>query len=111
MIYIGNQSQQNRSDAGSTLICDTTNVNTHCCRTDDGGTFGDWYYPNGTVISRGRNVLGTNTFARFAYTQQIRLGKIGNPEGPVGIYQCTVPDINGKITTANINIVKDLPGK
>ena len=63
------------------------------------------------MISRGRNVLVTNTFARFAHTQQIRLSKIGNPEGPIGLYQCIVPDKNGKNTSANITIVKDLPGK
>ena len=42
----------NRSDAGSTLVCVTTNVNTACCRGSDGGAIGEWYYPNGTRVPR-----------------------------------------------------------
>ena len=109
---IGNQSLADRSDAGSTLICVTTNVNTKCCRKKkDGGDLGDWYYPNGSVITRGNIVNRTNTFARYAYAKQIRLSKIGNPNGPFGSYQCTVSDNNGYNTSVNINIVKHLPGK
>ena len=110
---IGQQPPSNRSEPGSTLVCVTSNVNTACCRTSDnnennthGGAMGDYYYPNKSIVVRG-NAIGnaTNTFSRYGYTQQVRLGSIGNPVGPFGNYSCIVPDEHtGNTTIAFIYI-------
>ena len=65
------------SDPQSSLVCVTTNVNTHCCRGADnpnGGGIGEWYFPNGTRIL---NTPDTN-FYRTRYTQQVRLNHRNN---------------------------------
>ena len=74
----------------------TTNVNTGCCRDNDGVAIGDWYYPNGSVIPRSKNILDiTTSFVRYAYyTHQVCLAKNGTREGPIGLYRCEVPDKN-----------------
>ncbi len=78
-ISIANIGEQpgDRSDAGSTLVCVTTNVNTQCCRGGDnpnGGGTGGWLDPNNTPIPH-PNVLGdaTNVFTRYLHSQQVRL--------------------------------------
>ena len=102
-----------RSDPGSTLVCVTTNVNTACCRGSDGGSVGDWFYPDGSMVPRSNNVgSSTNIFTRFGYTHQVRLGIVGTPSEPLGAYRCDVPDgMNGTITvSASINITSSPPG-
>ena len=110
---IGEQLLVNRTVAGSTLICVTTNINTNCCRINDnptsnpyGGAVGDYYYPDNSIVIRG-NTIGsaTNTFSRYGYTQQVRLASVGNPLGPLGSYSCIVPDgLTGVNVFASINI-------
>ena len=109
---IGEQ-QLDRPDPGSTLVCVTTNVNTQCCRGRDGGSVGDWFYPDGSMVPRSNNVgSSTNIFTRFGYTEHVRLGTVGTPTGPLGVYRCVVPDgMNGTITvSASINITSPPPG-
>ncbi len=102
-----------RSDPGNTLICDTTNINMECCRKKDTGmgvgAIGNWYFPNGSPVLTLTN-LGqtTDTFYRVVHTQQVRLASIGAPVGPLGIYTCSVPNSNGILINATVNI---LPGK
>ncbi len=96
-----------RSDAGSTLVCVTTNVNTECCRGSDnpnGGGIGGWLDPNNTLIPAA-NALGaaTNVFYCVLFTEQVRLVIVGGtPSGPLGVYTCVVPDMNGVYVSATI---------
>ena len=103
---IGAQLLEDRTVVGSTLVCVTTNVNTHCCRGSDGGAVGDYYYPNNSMVIRGNAIeIGTNTFSRYGYTEQVRLASVGNPLGPLGSYSCIVPDgLTGVDVSASINI-------
>lgn len=92
---------------GSTLICNTTQVNTNCCRGIDnqnGGTVGEWRYPNNTVVPRPSD---TADFSRRGFTHQIRLVRAaGKPAGPPGVYTCRIPDgTSGEILSATITLV------
>ena len=102
----------NRTDAGSTLVCVTNNVNTQCCRGADGGNVGEWFYPDGSMVSRANNIgSSTNIFARYPYTHHVRLGSVGNATGPLGVYRCDVPHgATGSIVSASINIIATPPG-
>ncbi len=97
-----------RSLAGSTLVCVTTNVNTECCRGSDnpnGGGIGGWLDPNNTPIpSPSALGVATNVFTRYLYTEQVRLATVGTPSGPLGVYTCVVPDMNGVDVSATITI-------
>lgn len=96
------------SDSGLALVCVTSNVNTNCCRTSDGGNVGEWHFPNGTMVLRHSEVLqnGVNTrdFSRNGYTHEVRLNRHNTAAlMPTGEYQCRVPDGN----VANITIGRD----
>ncbi len=98
-----------RSDAGSTLVCVTTNVNTQCCRGSDnpnGGGIGGWLDPSNTPIPSPGSLGGaTNVFTRYLFTEQVRLAIVGGtPSGPMGVYTCVVPDMNGVDVSATITI-------
>ena len=86
---IGSESTDDTSDPGSSLVCVTTNVNTQCCRTADGGSRGEWYHPDGTRIPP--NVLDAN-FYRTRYTQQVRLNRRNDAMSPTGVFTCEVPN-------------------
>ena len=104
---IGSENTNDRSDPGSSLVCVTTNVNTHCCRSDDnpnGGSRGEWYLPDGTRIL---NTPDTN-FYRTRYNQTVRLNRRNNAMSPTGVFTCMVPN-DGDSTmnhTATIMISK-----
>ena len=101
-----------RSDAGSTLVCVTSNVNTQCCRGRDGVNVGEWFYPDGSMVPRSNTInSSTNIFARYTHTHHVRLGSVGTPTGPLGAYRCDVPDgTTGTIVSASINITASPPG-
>ncbi len=76
------------------------------------GAIGNWYPPTGPPVIFIAN-LGQTTDAlyRVVYTQQVRLASIGAPVGPLGIYTCSVPNNNGTLVNATINIINSLSGK
>lgn len=95
--------------AGTTLVCETVNVNTHCCSSIDGpngrdGGVGDWYFPNGTVVPRNSDAQMAN-FTRRGFTHQVRLNRRNNAMSPTGIYICIVPGEMGN-ASANISVGK-----
>ena len=78
---------------GSSLVCNTSNVNTHCCRSRDNpnrDSVGEWYFPNGTMVPRG----STGDITRTGYTHQVRLNHRNNAMTPLGTYTCVVPNMN-----------------
>ena len=93
-------------DAGSSLMCVTSNVNTMCCRGADnpnGGAQGNWLWPNGTIVNANPN----GTITRSDYNQQIRFNrKRTDVLSPTGTYSCVVPagSDNTKTHTANITL-------
>ena len=93
-------SSRGTSSAGSSLVCNTSNVNTYCCRAY-GGNVGEWYFPNDTIVPRGI----TGDFTRIGYTHQVHLNRRNNAMTPLGTYTCVVPDINNAIIyTATITL-------
>ena len=92
-------------DASSTLVCVTSNVNTKCCRTSDGGRVGEWYHPNGTIVPRNSGTPADDIFTRTAFTEQVCLNRRANAVGPLGVYRCDVPaDPSGANISASITI-------
>ena len=77
-------------DPGSSLVCNTANVNTNCCRRSDGGNVGEWFFPNGTIVPCNK----TRDFTRTGFTHQVRLNHRNNAMTPLGTYTCVVPDMN-----------------
>ena len=80
---------------GSSLVCNTSNVNTHCCRTKDnpnGPSLGEWYFPNGTIVPRPRD-NPNGDFITTRFTHQVHLNRRNNTTTPLGTYTCVVPDM------------------
>ncbi len=90
-----NGSGVNQVDPGQSLVCNTSNVNTMCCRGSDnpnGGGQGNWLFPDGAIVL-GNNANPDGDFTRSAHTQQIRLNrKRPDVMSPTGVYTCEVPD-------------------
>ncbi len=64
-------------DPGPSLVCNTSNVNTNCCRSSDhpgSGAVVNWLYPNGTIVL-GNSANHNGDFTRSSHTQQIRLNR------------------------------------
>ena len=92
---------------GSSLVCNTTNVNSHCCRgynNPNGGPLGEWYFPDGTIVPR-FSASPNGDFTRTAWIHEVRLNRRNNAMTPLGIYTCVVPDMNSTMNnTASITL-------
>ena len=85
---IGTRTGTDPDQAGTALVCVTTNINTQCCRGSDhsgSGPVGFWYFPDGAQVPRGTNA---GPFFRTASTLQVRLGRMSGVMEPVGAYEC-----------------------
>ena len=93
---------------GSSLVCNTANVNNHCCRASNnpnGGSLGEWYFPNGTIVPR-LSASPNGDFTRTGYTHQVRLNRRNNTMTPLGTYTCVVPNLNNTMNhTASITLI------
>jgi hypothetical protein len=76
------------------LVCMTSEVNTECCRHQDGRSVGEWYFPDGSVVPR-RKYDHAEDITRSGYNQQVRLNRINDAIGPIGTYTCKVPSQDG----------------
>ena len=96
---------------GSSLVCNTSNVNTHCCRGRDnpnGPSLGEWYFPDGTIVLR-LSFIPNGDFTRTGYTHQVRLNRRNNATTPLGAYECRVPHMdttNTEVHSATIILGK-----
>ena len=82
---------------GGALECHTDD--TTCCRERDnpnGTGRGEWYYPNGTVVS---SPGGDTGFYRTRDHMIIRLSRIGSyaSSQQTGVYRCEIPGDGGVI--------------
>ena len=94
-------------DAVSSLVCVTSNVNTWCCRSSDGGRVGEWFFPDGTMLPRNSFYFD---FSRSGYTHQVRLNRRRNAQTPTGNFNCIVPD--GRNSTVMHNeVITIIAGK
>ena len=92
---------------GSSIVCNTSNVNTHCCRgsnNPNGPALGEWYFPNGTIVPPERD-NPNGDFTRTGWTHQVHLNRRNNATTPLGTYTCLVPDMNNTMNhTATITL-------
>ena len=105
---------------GSSLVCNTANVNTHCCRgsnNPNGGSLGDWYFSNGIIVPRPRD-NPNGDFIRTGWTHQVRLNRRNNAMTPLGTYECRVPHMDTTSTEVHtatitlgeyINFITEVP--
>ena len=92
MMYPGNDHVNITS---STVICHTDL--TTCCRGDDGGDHGYWYFPDGNPVQRaGENNKKSHPIAARRRNRLVRLQR-GPPEAtgdiPDGIYHCDIETV------------------
>ena len=103
-IFLVGSQPTDRSDPGSTLVCVTASFNTACCRGRDNnktnataGAVGEWYYPDGTTVPRGKNYRSFLCFRRYGYKNNLRLGIFNaSVSDPQGIYCCKVPNLQNQ---------------
>ncbi len=97
----------NQVDPGPSLVCNTSNVNTMCCRGSDhpgSGAVGNWLYPDGTMVLI-NNANPNEDITRSSHIQQIRLNrKRPDVMSPTGVYTCEVPDESNTAMTHNATI-------
>jgi hypothetical protein len=96
------------SDPGTSLVCRTEHVNTHCCRGSDGGSeesrVGEWFDPDGEQILRFIDAPDAN-FSRSGYKHEVRLNRRNNAMSPTGAFECRVPQKgSGALVNASITI-------
>ncbi len=114
---IGMQNLSASDNPGNTLVCDTTYVNYNCCRKSESGTgtIGNWYTPMGQPVVTFNSIMDSLEYRaalyRVVHTRQVRLGSIGSPIEPLGLYTCNVPAENGMNVTATVNIINTVTGK
>ena len=93
MMYPGND--DDTADISSTVICHTDL--TYCCRSDDGGDGGDWYFPDGTVLpGAGEHNVNSHPITQRKRNQLVRLQR--GPPGSTGytpdcIYHCDIETV------------------
>ena len=89
---------------GGALECHTDDIT--CCRGIDnppnGTGRGEWYYPNGTVISPPSG-LDNKEFYRTRGHMVIRLNRVFI-NGPSGMYKCEIPGFRGVNITKYITL-------
>ena len=81
------------------LLCLTDRV--ECC---DGGTGGDWYYPNGSLVPFGYEIPMASIY-RNRDASRVRLNRRNNAQSPTGVYRCDVPDSSGADQSIYLGVV------
>ena len=94
---------------GYSLVCNTSNVNTHCCRgsnNPNGPALGEWYFPNGTIVPRPRDSPnGDFMITRAGWTHELRLNRWNNAMTPLGPFECRVPHMDTTSTEVHTAII------
>ena len=79
---------ENTSDSGNTVRCHT-DLQT-CCTSSQGVHRGDWYYPDGNVLS---NAGGDDDIYRSRGVQVVHLRRRNDATSPSGIYCCEIETV------------------
>ena len=93
MMYPGND--DDTADISSTVICHTDLAT--CCRGEDGGDQGDWYFPDGDSLpGAGSDNANSHPITQRKRNQLVRLQR-GPPTAtgdiPDGIYRCDIETV------------------
>ena len=82
---------------GGSVVCDTAQVNTQCCRRTDGGNAGEWFFSDESIVPR--RAPGALIY-RTGFTQQVRLNFASSLTlaDQLGTYTCEVPNEGGTQT-------------
>ena len=86
------------------LLCITDRSG--CCRISDnpnGGSQGEWYFPNGNPVQIRGTRYGDSIFYRNRDTKLVRLNRVGNPSER-GRFRCEVPNADGVMVNLYVNI-------
>ena len=83
----------------SALLCYTNNRT--CCKTYGQTGIGEWYFPNGKMVSFGSYNRGGDLY-RNRGPSVVRLNRRNNAMMPTGVFRCEIPDASG--TNQNIYI-------
>ena len=75
----------NIGEGGLALLCLTDKLD--CCN-DSYPRFGEWYFPDGTVVGIG----GAGDIYRNRGPSVVRLNKRNNATLASGVYHCNIPD-------------------
>ena len=75
------------TSTGSAIIC-TTN-GSPCCKTPP-NRFGEWYYPDGSMVPN--NATGKDFYRGRGDNQTIQLNRRNNAQSPTGSFCCELPD-------------------
>ena len=76
-------------ESNASVLCVTNK--TDCCRYDDGGAVGEWYFPDRTNVDIEGN---GGSFYRNRDQRVVRLHRRHNAMMPTGPFCCEVPDAN-----------------
>ena len=72
--------------SGSDSVPCHTDLST-CCRREQGGHRGDWYFPNGTRLPFYVDIH------QWRVAQRVDLRRNSSATSPVGIYRCDIPTV------------------
>ena len=91
----------------SALLCLTNNV--HCCNSLSGES-GHWFLPNGSIITNDSEVFHTS--AGLYFNALLRtLSIVISSSGTMGMFLCTIPDIDNDYQNIYIGVYPDGIGK
>ena len=106
---IGVFNPNNLLDVASALVCVTSEVNTQCCRTRDGGNVGEWYFPDGSTVPR-LSSSPNGDLTRSGFMHQVRLNRKNDAMAPLGTYTCRVPDESDSAVVHTASITLEVLG-
>ena len=90
------------SASGDTVRCHTDL--TSCCSMNEGVHRGDWYFPNGSVLS-GSNAMGGGDIYKLRDAQKVHIRRRNDAMSPSGIYRCEIETVADDDAVNNIESV------
>ena len=105
-------SSDDPEDVGGNLVCRTDL--TTCCRSADGLSQGDWYYPTGSnvLFNFEAQLPSGEIYRMWRGAQVIRLRRqLDSNATANGIYRCEVADQNGVMQTRYVGLYTEGAGE
>ena len=82
------------TDPGRSVVCNTAQVNTQCCRGRDGQNVGEWFFDTGNnMVPRRPSAPADALVVRTGFLQEVRLNlyAASTLTDQLGTYTCRVP--------------------